>query len=46
VNIMAQYRPEHVAHKYPELSRRLTRAEYQQAVNWARSAGLTHITGE
>lgn len=41
VNIMAQYRPEHQAHKYPELSRRLTRDEYQQAIQWAREAGLT-----
>ncbi len=46
VNIMAQYRPEHLAHKYPELSRRLTRTEYQQALGWARAAGLTRITGD
>jgi putative pyruvate formate lyase activating enzyme len=43
VNIMAQYRPEHLAHKYPELSRRLTRTEYQQALGWARAAGLTRL---
>lgn len=43
VNIMAQYRPEHRAHEYPELSRRITRAEYQQAVEWAREAGLTRL---
>jgi putative pyruvate formate lyase activating enzyme len=43
VNIMAQYRPEHRARDYPELSRRLTREEYRQAVAWAREAGLTNI---
>jgi len=41
VNIMAQYRPEHRAHKYPELSRRIARDEYSQAIQWAREAGLT-----
>jgi putative pyruvate formate lyase activating enzyme len=43
VNIMAQYRPEYKAREYPELSRRLTTAEYQQAVAWAREAGLTRL---
>jgi putative pyruvate formate lyase activating enzyme len=43
VNIMAQYRPEHKAKRIPELSRRLTSAEYQQAIRWAREAGLTNL---
>lgn len=43
VNIMAQYRPEHQAFKYPELARRITAAEYAQAVAWAREAGLTRL---
>jgi putative pyruvate formate lyase activating enzyme len=43
VNIMAQYHPEHRARKYPELSRRITGAEYRQAVAWAREAGLTRL---
>ena len=43
VNVMAQYRPEHQAYKYPELSRRLTRDEFAQAVAWARQAGLTRL---
>lgn len=43
VNLMAQYRPEHRAHQYPEINRRLTRAEYQQALRWARDAGLTNL---
>ncbi len=43
VNIMAQYRPEHNAHRYPELSRRISSAEYRQALDWARDAGLTRL---
>jgi putative pyruvate formate lyase activating enzyme len=43
VNIMAQYRPEHKAPGIPELSRRITTAEYQQALRWAREAGLTRL---
>ena len=43
VNIMAQYRPEHKAPGIPELSRRITTAEYQQALHWAREAGLTRL---
>ncbi len=43
VNIMAQYRPEHKAPGIPELSRRITSAEYQQAARWAREAGLTRL---
>jgi len=43
VNIMAQYRPEHKAFQYPELSRRITWTEYQQALRWAREAGLTRL---
>jgi len=43
VNIMAQYRPEHNAHRYPELNRRITAAEYRQALDWARQAGLTRL---
>jgi putative pyruvate formate lyase activating enzyme len=43
VNIMAQYRPEHKATGIPALSRRITTAEYQQALRWAREAGLTRL---
>jgi putative pyruvate formate lyase activating enzyme len=43
VNIMAQYRPEYKARQIPELARRVTGAEYQQAVTWAREAGLTRL---
>ncbi len=45
VNVMAQYRPEHKAHKYPPLNRRLTHGEYRQAVRWALEAGLTRLDG-
>ncbi len=40
---MAQYRPEHKAKGIPELSRRITATEYQQAIRWAREAGLTRL---
>jgi putative pyruvate formate lyase activating enzyme len=43
VNIMAQYRPEHKAPRIPELSRRITEAEYRQAIRWAKEAGLTRL---
>jgi putative pyruvate formate lyase activating enzyme len=43
VNIMAQYRPEHKAAGIPELSRRITGAEYRQAIRWAKEAGLTRL---
>jgi putative pyruvate formate lyase activating enzyme len=40
VNIMRQYRPEHQALGIKELSRRITDAEYAEALGWAREAGL------
>jgi len=40
VNLMAQYRPEHRAHEFPDISRRLTAEEWAQALGWARAAGL------
>lgn len=43
VNIMAQYRPEYQARTIPELARRLTAAEYRQALAWAQQAGLTRL---
>jgi len=46
VNIMAQYRPEHRAREYPELSRRITLGEYHQAIRWAREAGLTRLDSD
>jgi putative pyruvate formate lyase activating enzyme len=43
VNIMRQYRPEHRAREYPELSRRITQEEWSQALAWAHAAGLTNL---
>jgi putative pyruvate formate lyase activating enzyme len=43
VNIMGQYRPEYKAKQIPELSRRITGAEYAQAMRWAKEAGLTRL---
>jgi len=43
VNIMAQYRPEHRAFDYPKIARRTTGAEWEQAMQWAREAGLTNL---
>jgi putative pyruvate formate lyase activating enzyme len=43
VNIMAQYQPMHKAFDYPEISRRITRDEWLQALQWAREAGLDNL---
>jgi putative pyruvate formate lyase activating enzyme len=43
VNIMAQYNPLYKAYDYPELSRRITGAEYKKAVNRAKEVGLTSL---
>ncbi|MCX8124975.1 MAG: radical SAM protein [Spirochaetes bacterium] len=40
VNIMAQYRPEYRAHTHKSLGRRITVQEYDQAIAWAKEAGL------
>jgi putative pyruvate formate lyase activating enzyme len=43
LNLMAQYRPEYKAFDYPELSRRLKRSEYAQALRLARKYGLNRL---
>jgi len=43
VNIMSQYRPMHKAFEYPDISRRITRKEYEEAVKSAKDAGLTNL---
>ena len=43
VNIMGQYRPQHRAREHPPLSRRPTREELDQAMKWAREAGLRNF---
>jgi putative pyruvate formate lyase activating enzyme len=40
---MAQYRPCYRAHDYPELTRRITREEYREAVQAALDAGLHRL---
>lgn len=43
LNIMSQYRPTYRAFEYPQISRRITREEYSEALGWAREAGLTNL---
>ena len=43
INIMSQYRPMYKAFEYPEIGRRITRKEYNDAVRWAKEAGLTNL---
>ena len=43
LNIMSQYRPMYKAFDYPNISRRITRGEYSEAVRWAKEAGLTNL---
>mgnify|MGYP006292432135 CR=1 FL=1 len=43
VNIMAQYNPVHKAYDYQEISRRITREEYDRVAHKARDLGLTNL---
>jgi putative pyruvate formate lyase activating enzyme len=43
VNMMPQYHPDHEARRYPEISRRITQAEFDQALQWATDAGLRQV---
>jgi putative pyruvate formate lyase activating enzyme len=43
LNIMSQYRPMYKASEYPEISRMITREEYQSAVSHAKAAGLSNL---
>ncbi len=43
VNVMAQYRPTYKAHEYPEIDRRPSPQELQDAVDVALDAGLTRL---
>ncbi len=43
VNIMAQYTPRFKAYDYPEISRRITREEYDKVVRRAQDVGLTNL---
>ena len=43
LNLMDQYRPAYQAHLFPKLNRRITRQEYQAAVEMALQAGLRRL---
>jgi putative pyruvate formate lyase activating enzyme len=43
VNIMSQYTPVFKANKYPEINRRITQREYNEAINAAKRAGLVNL---
>ena len=43
VNLLFQYRPEWRAHEIPELRRKLSNAEMEEAIQLAEKAGLTNI---
>ena len=43
LNIMSQYTPAYLASRYPDISRRITRSEYESVVEAAREAGLTNL---
>ena len=45
VNIMDQYRPCYKAHEYPPLNRRITAAEFKEAVAIAREKGIHRLDG-
>ncbi|MDI7258722.1 MAG: radical SAM protein [Thermodesulfobacteriota bacterium] len=43
VNIMAQYRVDYKAFEYPEISRGITVKEFVEAMEWAKTYGLTNF---
>jgi putative pyruvate formate lyase activating enzyme len=43
LNVMSQYRPTYKAHEYPEIDRRPTMEELEEAVRLAQEAGLTRL---
>ncbi|PTN34932.1 radical SAM protein [Desulfonatronum sp. SC1] len=43
VNIMSQYRVEHMAFDHEPISRAITSREYVEAMDWAMAAGLTNL---
>jgi putative pyruvate formate lyase activating enzyme len=43
LNLMSQYRPAFRAHEFPAIARRIEHREYEQALRWARDAGLTNV---
>ncbi len=43
LNLMSQYRPVYKAFDYPDISRKITREEYTEAISCSKSAGLTNL---
>jgi putative pyruvate formate lyase activating enzyme len=43
VNILAQYRPCHNAHEYPDINRPLSLSEHEEVVEYARKIGLKNL---
>lgn len=43
LNLMSQYSPIYKAYEYPEISRKITRKEYSDAVTYAKAAGMTNL---
>jgi putative pyruvate formate lyase activating enzyme len=43
LNLMDQYRPSYKAHHYPDINRRISRDEYDKAVQMAENSGLTRL---
>jgi putative pyruvate formate lyase activating enzyme len=43
LNIMDQYWPAYKAHQYPELSRRITKEEFEEVINLAKKFGLKRL---
>ncbi|WP_084590897.1 radical SAM protein [Desulfonatronovibrio magnus] len=43
VNIMSQYRVEHMAFEYERISRAINSREFVEAIDWAIEAGLTNL---
>ncbi|MCF6158509.1 MAG: radical SAM protein [wastewater metagenome] len=46
VNIMDQYYPWHLSHKYPEINRRIHSEEFEQAIQIAREEGICRLDSE
>ena len=42
-NLMSQYTPAYMASRYPDISRRLTRKEFKEAMEHAELSGLTNL---
>ncbi|RQD78634.1 radical SAM protein [Desulfonatronospira sp. MSAO_Bac3] len=43
VNIMSQYRVEHMAFEYDKIARSTNSREFVEAIDWAKEAGLTNL---